>query len=523
MNPKFQLFKLLTRRNSHHFFQSEILPRRPRIASPSHCFNNHQIHTQPEILRSVPELNNSGIVEDGTDTDRAAREVQNFLKNKTGSSVELIEGALDKCGLSLNEELVLNVLRRHKSDWRPAYIFFNWARRVSGSSFGVRVYNQMLDILGKLKRFDEVAQVLDEMSKRKDLFNERSYGIVVHRYAAAHKVEEAKDFYYRRPDFGLSKDLIAFQTLLMALCRYKHVENAELLFRFMNGQFCNDIKTRNIILNGWCVLGSLKEAKRFWNDIIMSRCRPDKFTYGIFINSLSKAGKLSSAVKLFRAMWEKGCDPDVAICNCIIDALCFKKRIPEALEIFKEMNERDCLPDVVTYNSLIKHLCNIQRMKKVYELLDEMEQKGGDCVPNGRTYGYLLKAVKSSEEAPKLIERMQRNGCKMTGDLYNLILSLYMKWDLKEKVKSTWADMEKNGMGPDQRSYTIMVHGLYEKERIQESLRFYKEMTSKGMVPEPRTVFLVNAMNIKLKDKGNKPDTTSAKKNQGLQLQGPQK
>uniref|UniRef100_A0A7N0T9Y3 Pentatricopeptide repeat-containing protein n=1 Tax=Kalanchoe fedtschenkoi TaxID=63787 RepID=A0A7N0T9Y3_KALFE len=510
MNSKLQFFRVFSsRRFSSH--PTNVLASN-RVSSSS------WVHTRPETPRSAPESENFRSVADECQTNESAHKVQNFLKNKMGSSVEAIEGALDKCGWSLNDELVLNVLIRHRSDWHPAYIFFNWAtRRATGYSPGSRVYNEMLDILGKLKRFDEVAQLLDEMSDRKGLFNERSYGIVVHRYAAAHKVEEAKDFFYRRPDFGLEMDSIAFQTLLMALCRYKHVEVAELLFRSANSrQFCGtDIKTRNIILNGWCVLGSLKEAKRFWNDIITSRCKPDRFTYGIFINSLTKAGKLSSAVKLFRSMWEKGCDPDVAICNCIIDALCFKKKIPEALEIFREMNERNCLPDVATYNSLIKHLCKIQRMEKVYELLDEMEQKKGDCMPNGRTYGYLLKSVKAPEEVPKLVERMERNGCKMTGDVYNLILSLYVKWDLKERVKSTWNDMEKNGMGPDQRSYTIMIHGLYDKEVLDESLKFYNEMKSKGMVPEPRTVLLVNAMNIKLKEKRSKPATVSAEASGG--------
>ncbi|GJS66711.1 putative pentatricopeptide repeat-containing protein [Tanacetum coccineum] len=405
---------------------------------------------------------------------------------------------------SLNEDFILNVLRRNRSDWKQAFIFFKWVVNASGYSPGTGSYNEMLDTLGRMKRFDEAHQLLDEMSKRdKNLINERTYGVMVNRLAAAHKIEEATEFFYKRREFGLELDLIAFQTLLLSLCRYKHVEAAEFLFHTKK-EFRHNIKTMNIILNGWCVLGSLREAKRFWNDIITSEYKPDRFTYGIFINSLTKAGKISTAVKLFQAMWEKGCTPDVAICNSIIDGLCFKKRIPQALEIFKEMNERDCCPNVATYNSLIKHLCKIRRMEKVHELLNEMKQKGGDCLPNARTYGYLLNSAKKPDEVVKILESMEESGCKIMADTYNLILRLYMGWGDEEKVRSTWTEMERNGLGPDQRSYTVMVHGLFDQGRLEEALSYYNEMVSKGMVSEPRTKILVEAITIKLKDRDHK-------------------
>ncbi|XP_024968288.1 putative pentatricopeptide repeat-containing protein At3g15200 [Cynara cardunculus var. scolymus] len=438
--------------------------------------------------------------------DNKALQIQDLLKQMSEhKTVNEIEQALTGLGLSLNEDLVLNVLRRNRSDWKPAYMFFNWVSSASGYSPGTGSYNEILDILGRMKRFNELCQLLDEMSKRnKSLINERTYGIVVNRYAAAHKIEEATEFFYKRIAFGLDLDLIAFQTLLLSLCRYKHVEAAEFLFHSKKNEFRHNIKTMNIILNGWCVLGSLREAKRFWNDIVTSKHKPDKFTYGIFINSLTKAGKISTAVKLFQAMWAKGCTPDVAICNCIIDGLCFKKRIPQALEIFKEMNEKDCRPDVATYNSLIKHLCKIRRMEKADELLKEMNKKGGDCLPNARTYGYLLNSAKKPEEVVEIVERMERNGCKMMADTYNLILRLFVGWEDEEKVKSTWVEMERSGLGPDQRSYTIMVHGLYEKGRIEEAMAYYEKMTSKGMVSEPRTKLLVDAIKIKLENRDQK-------------------
>lgn len=478
-------------------FSNKIIP--SYLSTQSY---NQQIHQ--DFDKFTAKNQDQKIRDANSNLDDGAIKIQTLLKLKADKRVEEIEQSLDKSAVSFSEDLVLNVLKRHRSDWKPAYAFFNWASKgkfSNGYSPGTGVYNQMLDILGRMHRFGEVSHVLDEMRKRKILINERTYGIVVNRYAAAHKIEEATEFFYKRKVLGLQLDLIAFQTLLMSLCRYKHVEAAEFLFHNKKNEFEDHIKTWNIILNGWCVLGNLREAKRFWNDIVTSKCKPDKFTYGIFINSLSKAGKISTAVKLFQAMWDRGCEPDVAICNTIIDGLCFKKRIPEALEIFREMNERDCLPDVATYNSLIKHLCKIKRMEKVSELLDEMEMKGEEVLPNARTYGYMLNSAKKPEEVYCILERMERSGCKLDGDTYNLLLRLFVEWGNQERVQSVWHDMERSGMGPDKRSYTIMIHGLFEMGKVKEAMQYFEEMTSKGVMPEPRTKLLVDAMNIRLNSK----------------------
>ncbi|WVZ72271.1 hypothetical protein U9M48_020759 [Paspalum notatum var. saurae] len=289
------------------------------------------------------------------------------------------------------------------------------------------------------KLFDEIPE-----ERRRVVVTNRMFAVLLNRYAGAHKVQEAIEVFYLR----------------------KHVEEAEALFREKKDEFLQVTKSWNIIINGWCVKGSLRDAQRIWNDIIASKVERDLFTCGIFINALTKDGRISSAVKLFNKMWEKGINPDVAICNCIIDLLCFKKRIPEALKIFGDMNDRFCQADVATYNTLIKHLCKINRMEKVYELLDEMEAKG--CSPNNRTYSYILKMAEKAKDVIALVQRMEQTGCKLDSDTYNLILNLYIGWKCDKEVQQVWDEMERSGSGPDQRSYTIMVHGLHSQKEFDE-------------------------------------------------------
>ncbi|AES79959.2 PPR superfamily protein [Medicago truncatula] len=166
---------------------------------------------------------------------------------------EQIERALNLTGIHPDSNLVLELLQRHRSDWKPAFIFFKWVTKTNNYTPSCEVYNEIINILGKMKRFEELHQVLDEM------------------FVAAHKVEELINIFHIREEFGLDNELDSetFRTLLMWMCRYKHIEEAETLFhRNLNKfGFCRDIKTWNVILNGWCVLGNTHEAKRLWKDI----------------------------------------------------------------------------------------------------------------------------------------------------------------------------------------------------------------------------------------------------------------
>ncbi|KAF8704982.1 hypothetical protein HU200_031232 [Digitaria exilis] len=426
-----------------------------------------------------------------------ACEVQRVLKSIGGGVNADLGHALHQFADKMDEDVVLKVLQKQRSNWQVALAFFNWAAGLPGYAHGPRTYTEMLDILGRMKKVRLMRHLFDEipMERREVVVTNRMFAVLLNRYAGAHKVQEAIEVFYLRKDYGFELDLVGFQILLMSLCRYKHVEEAEALFREKKDEFPHVIKSWNIILNGWCVKGSLREAQRIWNDIIGSKVERDLFTYGIFIKALTKAGRISSAVKLFNRMWEKGINPDVAICNCIIDQLCFKKRIPEALEIFGEMNDRRCQADVATYNTLIKYLCNIKRMEKVYELLDEMEAKG--CSPNNRTYSYILKTAEKPKDVIALMQRMEQTGCKLDSDTYNLILNLYIGWKYEKGVQQIWDEMERSGSGPDQRSFTVMVHGLHSQGKLDEALQYYTTMKSRGMIPEPRTKILVKAIHMK--------------------------
>eukprot|EP00252_Welwitschia_mirabilis_P017737 TRINITY_DN39322_c0_g1_i1.p1 TRINITY_DN39322_c0_g1~~TRINITY_DN39322_c0_g1_i1.p1 ORF type:complete len:253 (-),score=44.33 TRINITY_DN39322_c0_g1_i1:37-735(-) len=98
---------------------------------------------------------------------------------------------------------------------------------------------------------------------------------------------------------------------------------------------------------------------------------------------------------------------------------------------------------------------------------------------------------------------MSDSGCMPSSDTYNLLLKAFTAWGEWEKVQELWHEMQKKGMGPDDRSYTVMIHGLYEAGKLQEAYSYYNEMTEKGFSIQPRTKILVKSIEIQLDRSGN--------------------
>jgi pentatricopeptide repeat protein len=218
--------------------------------------------------------------------DVYASEILRILKTSSGDAN--VGNALCQFAHGIDKDVVLKVLQKEQSNWQVALAFFNWVAGLPGYAHGSRAYTGVLDILGRMKQVKRMRQLFDEIpeERRGMVVMNRMFAVLLNRYAGAHKVQEAIDMFYRRKDYEFELDLVGFQILLMSLCRYKHVEEAEALFLQKKDEFPHVIKSWNIILNGWCVKGSLRYATRIWNKIISSKLRPDLITFGTYINAL---------------------------------------------------------------------------------------------------------------------------------------------------------------------------------------------------------------------------------------------
>jgi pentatricopeptide repeat protein len=112
---------------------------------------------------------------------------------------------------------------------------------------------------------------------------------------------------------------------------------------------------------------------------------------------------------------------------------------------------------------------------------------------------------------------MEESACNLDSDTYNLILNLYISMKYEKGIQLLWEEMERNGSGPDQRSFTVMVHGLHSQGKLDQALQCYTTMKSRGMTPESRTRILVKEIHMK-KDGPDIEDRSSGETGKNLKL-----
>jgi pentatricopeptide repeat protein len=90
--------------------------------------------------------------------------------------------------------------------------------------------------------------------------------------------------------------------------------------------------------------------------------------------------------------------------------------------------------------------------------------------------------------ALKLYKKMKEEGlCMPSIHTYNILVGMFLKLNRMEIVKGLWDDMSEYGEGPDLDSYTMLIHGLCEKQKWRQACQFFVEMIERGFLPRKVT------------------------------------
>lgn len=417
------------------------------------------------------------------------------ILQEPGSSMSLVKHKLESCGVAASSELVVEVLSRVRNHWEEAFTFFLWATKQPGYAHSLRAYHSMISILGKMRKFDTAWALIDEMRGGRtgtSLVTPHTLSIMIRRYCAVHDVGKAINTFYAHKRFKFGVGIEEFQNLLSALCRYKNVQDAEQLLFCNRNVFPFDTKSFNIILNGWCnVIGSMREAERFWREMSNRGIQRDVVSYSSIISCYSKATNLNKVLKLFNQMKEMEIAPDRKVYNAVVHALAKASFVKEALSLMKTMEGKGIAPDSVTYNSLIKPLSRARKINEAKEVFDEMLQRG--LSPTIRTYHAFFRIQKSGEEVFMLLEKMKETGCHPDKDTYIMLIRRFCRWRQLDNVFKLWSEMSENGVGPDRSSYIVLIHGLFLNGKLEEAYKYYIEMKEKQFLPEPKTEDMLQA------------------------------
>ncbi|KAM3750555.1 hypothetical protein ACB098_04G045100 [Castanea mollissima] len=411
-----------------------------------------------------------------------------------------MESSLQLHGITLTPHLLHQTLLRLKHSSKIALALFNYSKSFPSPPLTCTSFHILIDLLAKVRQFDLAWQLIVEMDQLSLSPTPTTFFILIRRLISAGLTRQAIRAFDDIQGYTQTKtNSDDFCFLLDTLCKYGYVKVATEVFNKKRDGLLPDAKMFTVLIYGWCKIGRIDMGERFLNDMIGRGIEPNVVTYNVLLNGICRRASLHpegrfertirNAEKVFDEMRERGIEPDVTSFSIVLHVYSRAHKPELSLDKLRLMKEKGICPSVATYTSVVKCLCSCGSLEDAEELLGEMVRNG--VTPCAATYNCFFKEYrgrKDADSALKLYKKMKEEGLFVPSmHTYNILVGMFLKLNRLGIVKEIWDDMKESGVGPDLDSYTMLIHGLCEKQKWREACQFFVEMIEKGFLPQKAT------------------------------------
>uniref|UniRef100_A0A7N0VL96 Pentatricopeptide repeat-containing protein n=1 Tax=Kalanchoe fedtschenkoi TaxID=63787 RepID=A0A7N0VL96_KALFE len=395
---------------------------------------------QPQLCKTDGRFASEVVVQD-------ADEVSEVLRFRYESPDDAAQAIYDKCGgISLSEELLSKLLSRFGNDYVRAFGVFKWAKMHPVYEISACLCNQMVDILGKCRLFDEMWELVDEMNQSgRGLVTLVTMTKVIRRLAKAGEFDEAIGAFMRIERFGVKRDIDAMNMLLDPLVRGASIETATSVFSKFENEMQPTLQTYNIFIHGWCKARKIDRAYEVLKKMEQSGISPDTTTYNSFVEYYCRGKDFQKVEDIINDMHQKGCPPSVTTYTIYVQALGKSKELTKALLVRERMNIEGCDPDAMFYSALISLLGRSGRLDDALALYREMMKQGIKPILMTCNSLITLYCLNSREgDAVKLLLEMKKNLVKPDVMTYEPLLKMCCKRKQMKVLAFLWDHMSKS-------------------------------------------------------------------------------
>ncbi|GER54752.1 pentatricopeptide repeat-containing protein [Striga asiatica] len=433
--------------------------------------------------------------------DIVESDVDKISKILTGQfkSPDSVVKALDTCNVDLSDDLVEQVLCRFSSEWVPSLGFFKWAESRNGFKHPPNIYNLMVNNLGKLKKFELMWDLAEEMKTQEGYFTLDTMTKIMRRLVKAGKHEDAIEAFENLELFGIEKDTTALNRLIEAFATQGSVEEGERVYFKFKENIPPSQRTFNILVQGWCKIKKMGKAKLTLDEMRAHGFGPNLFTYTGFIETYCCERDFRKVDATLAEMEREGVEMDVATYTIMMKSYGKAKETKKAMEVYELMKKNNCPPDASLYTALIGILGRQSRVEEAYEVFDDMSRQGVE--PDLSTYNMLILILASrcqEEKALTLLKKMEENKCRPNFFTYAPLLKMCCELKRMKVLTFLLSHMFKNNVSLDPVAYSLLIGGLCRNGNAAKACSFFEEIVDKGLVPMDGTYKgLVKALNEK--------------------------
>ncbi|XP_041021178.1 pentatricopeptide repeat-containing protein At5g11310, mitochondrial [Juglans microcarpa x Juglans regia] len=407
-----------------------------------------------------------------------------------------LEAALDRTGIEPNPSLVQAVLDRFDHSPRLLHTLFVWAKKQPGFRSSETLFNSVINVLGKSKKFDSVwSLVLDRIGgdeKPPAFVSGDTFAIMIRRYARAGMTQPAiRTFEFARnldPIQDSDSEMSLFEVLLDSLCKEGHVKVASEYLdqkRKLDPNWVPSVRVYNILLNGWFRSRKLKQAERLWEEMKMDDVKPSVVTYGTLVEGYCRMRRAKIAIELVHEMRREGIEPNAIVYNPIIDALGEAGQFVDAMRMLERFLVLESGPTISTYNSLVKGFCKAGDLVGASEILKMMIGRG--FIPTATTYNYFFRYFSKHgmiQEGMNLYTKMIESGYAPDRLTFHLLMKMLCEEERLDLAVQVSKEMRARGCDMDLATSTMLVHLLCKMHRLEEAFAEFEDMIRRGVIPQ---------------------------------------
>ncbi|KAI4300232.1 hypothetical protein L6164_033630 [Bauhinia variegata] len=271
-------------------------------------------------------------------------------------------------------------------------------------------YTTVVSALVKAGSMDRAREVLAEMTRIRVPANRITYNILLKGYCKQLQIDNARVLLKEMADDGIQPDAVSYNILIDGCILVDDSAGALGFFNEMRAKGIAPTKVSyTTLMKAFAFSGQPKLAHKVFNEMLNDpRVKADSIAWNMLVEGYCRLGLVEEAKKVIQKMKDNGLHPDVATYGSLANGIALARKPGEALLLWNEVKERcggklegektdSSLPPLKPDEGLLDTLADIcvraAFFRKALEIVACMEEHG--ISPNKTKYSRIYVEMHS--------------------------------------------------------------------------------------------------------------------------------
>ncbi|KAJ1691568.1 hypothetical protein LUZ63_015723 [Rhynchospora breviuscula] len=247
-----------------------------------------------------------------------------------------------------------------------------------GVESNIVTYNSIVDGYGKAGLLEDMEcflhNMLEEAKCIPDLYTMNS---VLWSFGNKGKIDEMERWYGEFQLMGIEPDVQTLNILIKSYGNFHAYRKMISVLRYMNKRFFTPtVVTYNSIIECFGRNGQIEKMEYYFRLMKIKGIKPNSRTYCSLVNSYRKDGMLYKISGVIRQTENSDVTLDTPFFNCVINAFGKAGEVGIMEEMFSLMKEKGCKPDMITFETMIQVYDSCGMVEAAYSLRMKTKEMG---------------------------------------------------------------------------------------------------------------------------------------------------